>query len=65
MQINMEKDKLTKEEIEAAKENGFILTGKTGTGKTTLLNALFGKVVGLSQSSSKSVTQISKVYYYN
>lgn len=60
----MEKDKLTKEEIEAAKENGFILTGKTGTGKTTLLNALFGKVVGLSQRSSKSVTQISKVYYY-
>lgn len=60
----VEKDNLTKEEIEAAKENGFILTGKTGTGKTTLLNALFGKVVGLSQRSSKSVTQISKVYYY-
>jgi predicted GTPase len=37
---------LNEEEILKAKENGFILIGKTGTGKISLLNALFGDYIG-------------------
>ena len=33
---------LTDEEILKCKENGFILIGKTGIGKTSLLNIIFG-----------------------
>ena len=40
-----EPDKLTEEEKEKARENGFILAGKTGTGKITILNAIFNKIV--------------------
>ena len=36
--ISFQKNKLNIEEIKKAKENGFILIGKTGTGKTSLLN---------------------------
>ena len=39
-----EHDNLNDEEKEKAKQNGFILVGKTGTGKTTILNAIFNKV---------------------
>ena len=60
----MDKSNLSETEIEKAKQNGFILTGKTGAGKTTLLNAIFGKEVGLVKSSSKSVTTNSSIYYY-
>ena len=59
-----EHDKLTEEEKVEARNNGFILTGKTGNGKTTLLNALFNKVVGLARRSAESVTLETKVYYY-
>jgi len=55
---------LTDEEKKEAKNNGFILVGKTGAGKTTLLNAIFNKVVGKVERSAKSVTKISSVYYY-
>ena len=55
---------LTNEEIEQAKQNGFIVVGKAGTGKTTLINMLFNKVVGKVEKSYISVTQISIVYYY-
>ena len=41
-----EHDNLNDEEKEKAKQNGFILVGKTGTGKTTILNVIFNKVVG-------------------
>ena len=57
-------DNLTEEEKERAKENGFILVGKTGTGKTTILNAIYNKVVGKAVSTCESVTKISSVYYY-
>ena len=61
---SFEHDKLTDEEKEKAKENGFILVGKTGTGKTTILNAIYNKIVGLAAKTGKSVTKISSVYYY-
>lgn len=60
----VEHDKLTEEEKEKAKENGFILVGKTGVGKTTILNAVFNKIVGVAAKTGKSVTKISSVYYY-
>ena len=41
----MFKENLTEEELNVARLNGFILTGKTGFGKTTLLNVLFGQEV--------------------
>ena len=59
-----EHDNLSDEEKEKAKQNGFILVGKTGTGKTTILNAIFNKVVGKVESSAESVTKITLIYYY-
>ena len=59
-----EHDNLSDEEKEKAKQNGFILVGKTGTGKTTILNAIFNKVVGKVESSAESVTKIISIYYY-
>ena len=59
-----EPNTLTDEEKEKAKDNGFILVGKTGTGKTTILNAIFNKIVGKAENTGKSVTKISSVYYY-
>lgn len=61
---HFEHDNLTDEEKKQAKENGFILVGKTGTGKTTILNAIFNKVVGIAKDTAKSVTQVSSIYYY-
>ena len=60
----MNKDALNDEEKQEAKQNGFIIAGKAGTGKTTLLNAVFGKEVGVAKTSAKCVTKESKVYYY-
>ena len=61
---SFEHDNLSDKEKEEAKENGFILVGKTGTGKTTILNAIFNKVVGKAENTAISVTKISTVYYY-
>ena len=61
---SFEHDKLNEKEKEQARENGFILVGKTGTGKTTILNALFNKIVGKVEKTAKSVTKISSIYYY-
>ena len=55
---------LTEKEKKEAKDNGFILVGKTGAGKTTLLNAIFDKVVGKVERSAASVTKESSVHYY-
>ena len=52
-----------KEKVEA-KENGFILAGKTGSGKTTLLNTMFGENISKVEKSSKSGTQGPSIYYY-
>ncbi len=61
---NQEKKKydLTEEEIIKAKENCFILLGKTGTGKTSLLNLIYGQDVGKVGYESKSETKISSYY---
>ena len=55
---------MTKSEIKEAKQNGFVISGKTGAGKTTLLNAMFGKEKGLAKRSLEAVTQESSVYFY-
>ena len=62
--INFEHDNLNEKEKEEAKQNGFIFIGKTGNGKTTLLNAIFNKEVGKVEDTAESVTKESKVYYY-
>ena len=54
----------TEKERIKAKENSFILAGKTGSGKTTLLNTIFGKNISKVEKSSKSGTQESSIYYY-
>jgi hypothetical protein len=54
---------LTNEEKLKAKENGFIMIGKTGTGKTSLLNLLYGCDIGKVGYSSKSETSKSEIYY--
>ena len=53
---------LTEEEIIKAKENSFILLGKTGVGKTSLLNVIYGKDVGKVGYSMLSETNESKFY---
>lgn len=52
-----------KEKIEA-RQNGFILGGKTGAGKSTLLNAIMGEEVAIVKKESYSVTKETTIYYY-
>jgi GTPase Era involved in 16S rRNA processing len=51
-------------EKKKAKENGFILGGKTGAGKSTLLNAIIDRELAEVRKSADSVTQETTVYYY-
>ena len=53
---------LNEEENLKAKENGFILIGKTGTGKTSLLNVLYGEDVGKVGYTTKSETKTTNYY---
>ena len=55
-------NELKENEILYAKENGYILIGKTGVGKTSLLNILYGKDIGKVGYSSKSETSFSNYY---
>ena len=59
----MFKEKFTKEELESARQNGFILVGKTGAGKSTLLNVLYNGEIAEAKKSAFAVTKKSKVYY--
>lgn len=58
----IESKKLNEEEILKAKENGFILIGKTGVGKTTLLNLIYGDNIGKVGYSTESETKKSNYY---
>ena len=49
-------DCLNDKEKEEARQNGFIIIGRTGSGKTTLINALFKKVLGKTERSPLQVT---------
>ena len=55
---------LSKEEIENAKNYGFIILGKTGVGKSNFLNSLTGRIVTKSERSLKPVTVESSVIYH-
>ena len=59
----MFKENFTDKELNIARQNGFILTGKTGTGKSTLLNVIIGKDIAEAKSQAGAVTKKSQVYY--
>ena len=60
----MNLNEFSQKELEEARNNGFLLGGKTGAGKSTLLNALFGKEMSKVERSSKAVTKVPVVFYY-
>ena len=60
----MNKENFSDLEKDQARKNGFILCGKTGTGKSTLLNAILGEEIAVVKKSAESVTQKTTVYYY-
>lgn len=60
----MEKIKITKKQEKEAKNNGFIVLGKTGVGKSNFLNALTGNMVAKSERSLKPVTTETSIIYY-
>jgi GTPase Era involved in 16S rRNA processing len=59
----MFKEKFTEKELKQARDNGFILTGKTGRGKSTLLNIIFNKYIAEAKICSYAVTTKTQVYY--
>ena len=59
----MFKENFTQEELNMARQNGFIITGKTGSGKSTLLNVLLDKEVAEVKKSPFTVTKKPQVYY--
>ena len=60
----MKNDNLTENEKEKAKENGFILVGKRGSGKTHLLNVIFDKDVRIIEQSQKKILNELTIYFY-
>lgn len=56
-------ENFTKEELEIARRNGFILIGRIGAGNSTLINILFNKEVAEVKKSTSVVTKESKIYY--
>ena len=60
----IEKDMLNKNEKSEARKNGFLLFGYAGVGKSTLLNAIFGKEVCSVGCSVDGITKECKILYY-
>lgn len=60
----MFKEKMTEEELNNARQNGFILTGKHGTGKTTLLNLLFDQKDSETKNIIFAFNKTPQVYYF-
>lgn len=59
----MFKENLTEEELNVARLNGFVLTGKIGWGKSTLLNVIFDQQVAIAKKDAFAVTKKCQVYY--
>ena len=60
----MRNDIFTENEKEKAKENGFILVGKRGSGKTHLLNVIFDKDIRIIEQSQKVILNELTIYFY-
>ena len=56
------KNQLTQKEIQKAKENSFLLIGKTGVGKTSLLNVIYGGEIGKVGHTTLAETKNSNYY---
>lgn len=60
----MNANNFSNKEKKEAKNNGFLLGGKTGSGKSTLLNVLFSEEKAIVKRSAKAVTEEPSAYYY-
>ncbi len=60
----MEQIEITEKQKKEAMNNGFIVLGKTGVGKSNFLNALTGRMVARSERSLNSVTSETSIIYH-
>ena len=60
----MIEDNFSSSEKQEARKNGFILLGKTGVGKSTLLNVIIDKEIAETKNSSSLNTKNTSVYYH-
>ena len=49
--------------MNVARLNGFVLTGKIGWGKSTLLNVIFDQQFAIAKKDAFAVTKKCQVYY--
>ena len=60
----MFKENFEEQELNEARQNGFILTGKTGAGKSTFINMILEEEAAKVEKTALSVTKLSEVYYH-